>query len=262
MRISVAEVCNLRPWSLRIGFAVGWRSAAGKNTGSNAAQRRLQTSATGFQFIVMKAITDCRLYGILDTGYCKPEAMPAMLAAMLRGGIDIVQLRAKELPPDRILELARDLHPHSMAAGVPFIINDHPSIAAAAGVEGAHVGQDDLNVADVRGLAGQGSIIGLSTHSLHQATAAAAVRPDYIGFGPLFATPTKPDYVPIGMDGIAEVHRRVSLPVFCIGGIKRENLPQVIAAGARRVVIVSGILTAEDPETYVRECAAMLEFRP
>ncbi len=210
----------------------------------------------------MKSITDSRLYGILDTGYCAPAAMPSMLAAMLRGGVDVVQLRAKDLPPDRILELARALHPLSRAAGVPFIINDHPSLAAEAGVEGAHVGQDDLSVAEARRLAGEGKIIGLSTHSLAQAEAAAAQQPDYLGFGPLFATPTKPDYVPIGIADIAAVHHRVALPVFCIGGIKRENLPAVLAAGARRVVIVSGILLAENAEAYTRECAALLSLRP
>ena len=206
----------------------------------------------------MKSITRCRLYGILDTGYCAPESMPAMLAVMLRGGVDIVQLRAKQLPPDRILELARALHPLSFEAGVPLVINDYPALSAEAGVEGAHVGQEDMSVAEARRLAGQGRIIGLSTHSLAQAEAAAAQEPDYIGFGPLFATPTKPDYAPIGIAEIAEVHRRVSLPVFCIGGIKRENLPGVIAAGARRAVIVSGILLAEKPEAYARDCAALL----
>jgi len=206
----------------------------------------------------MKSIADCRLYGILDTGYCAPDNMPAMLAAMLRGGVDVVQLRAKHFAPDRILELARALHPLSLAAGVPFIINDHPALAAEAGMEGAHVGQDDLSVAEARRLAGPGKLVGLSTHSLAQAEAAAAQQPDYIGFGPLFATPTKPVYTPIGIHDIAAVHRHVSLPVFCIGGIKRENLPAVLAAGARRAVIVSGILLAENAEHYTRECAALL----
>jgi thiamine-phosphate pyrophosphorylase len=206
----------------------------------------------------MKPISDCRLYGILDTAYCNPAAMPAMLAAMLRGGIDIVQLRAKDLANDRIVELARALHPQTAAAGVPFIVNDYPALAAEAGVEGAHVGQEDMGIAEARRMAGPGKIIGLSTHSVAQATAAAAAGPDYIGFGPLFATPTKPDYTPIGVDQINEVHRRVTMPVFCIGGIKRENLALVAASGARRVVIVSGILNANDPEAYVRECAGML----
>src|SRR5207244_4107440 len=159
-----------------------------------------------------KSITDCRLYGILDTGYCSPAAMPAMLAAMLRGGVEIVQLRAKELPQDRILKLARELHPLSRAARVPFIINDYPALAAEARVEGAHVGQDDMSVSEARRLAGAGKIIGLSTHSVFQAETAAAAQPDYIGFGPLFATPTKPDYAAIGVKDIAEVHRRVQVP--------------------------------------------------
>lgn len=184
--------------------------------------------------------------------------MQGMLRAMLRGGVDIVQLRAKGWAADRILELARELHPVSAAGGIPFIINDHPSLCAEAGVEGAHVGQDDLTVAEARSLAGPGKIIGLSTHSPAQAEAAIAAAPDYIGFGPLFATQTKPDYIPIGMEDIAAVHRRVPLPIFCIGGIKRENLPGVIAAGARRVVIVSGILCADNPEAYASDCAALL----
>ncbi len=209
----------------------------------------------------MKPIDHCRLYGILDTGYCAPDAMSAMLAAMLRGGVDVVQLRAKDLPPDRIAELARQLHPLSRAAGVPFILNDHPALAAETGVEGVHVGQEDLRVEESRRLAGPGKIIGLSTHSPAQAEAGAAQQPDYIGFGPIFATPTKPDYIPVGMDDIAEVHRRVELPVFCIGGIKLENLPAVLAAGARRVVIVSGILTADDSEAYTRACTAAVRGR-
>ena len=109
-------------------------------------------------------------------------------------------------------------------------------------VEGAHVGQDDDSVAVVRAGAGRPILVGKSTHSLAQATAALPENPDYIGFGPLFSTPTKPDYQPIGLADISEVHRRVSLPIFCIGGIKLENLEQVIRAGARRVVIVSGLL--------------------
>ena len=211
-----------------------------------------------FQHSVKKSLSRCRLYGILDTGYCPAEKMPAMLAAMLRGGIDIVQLRAKDWPEDRILELALCLHPLSCAAGIPFIINDYPFLAAEAGVEGAHVGQDDTTVAEARKLAGPGSIIGLSTHSRAQAESAIFDQPDYIGFGPLFATATKPDYVPIGTEDIAAVHREVNLPIFCIGGIKRENLPQVLAAGARRAVIVSGILCAPDPESYTRDCNRLL----
>ncbi len=92
--------------------------------------------------------------------------------------------------------------------------------------------------------------------------AIACARPDYIGFGPLFATPTKPDYEPVGLGDVAEVFRRVELPVFCIGGIKLENLPEVVAAGARRAVIVSGILQSPDPAGYCAKCAEILPPSP
>jgi thiamine-phosphate pyrophosphorylase len=105
---------------------------------------------------------------------------------------------------------------------------------------------------------GAGKLVGLSTHSPAQARAAFAQKPDYIGFGPLFSTPTKPDYSPIGIADIAEVHRDALLPIFCIGGIKRENLPQILAAGAQRVVIVSGILQADGIPAYCAECLRFL----
>lgn len=155
--------------------------------------------------------------------------------------------------------LARQIAPMCRAHNVPFIINDHPDLVADCGADGVHVGQDDIPVAEARRIAGPNKIVGLSTHSLNQAVSAVSQAPDYIGFGPLFATATKPDYRPIGIKDISEVHRLVELPVFCIGGIKRENLPDVLAAGARRVVIVSGILQAKDPAIYTRECLALLK---
>ena len=111
---------------------------------------------------------------------------------------------------------------------------------------------------DARRLAGPGALVGKSTHSVEQALATSAEKPDYIGFGPLFATPTKPDYRPIGLADIHEVHRRLEIPIFCIGGIKLENLPTVLASGARRCVIVSGILQADDVSGYCRECLSYL----
>ncbi len=206
----------------------------------------------------MRTLDQCKLYGILDTGYCAPERMGAMLEQMIAGGVEIVQLRAKGMEPDRIGELARELHPLSRAAGVPFMINDHPELVGETGVEGAHVGVEDMTVAKARALAGARCWIGKSSHSVAQAVAGMTQGADYLGFGPLFATATKPDYVPIGTAEIAQVHGQVSLPIFCIGGIKLENLAAVRAAGARRVVIVSGILQADDVEGYSRQCVAEL----
>lgn len=207
----------------------------------------------------MKTIADCRLYGILDLGYVSPDRAGSMTRDMIRGGIDAIQLRAKKLAPGEIESLARDLLPLSRDAGVPFIINDHPAVAAAVGADGVHVGQDDPSLATVRAVVGDTMLVGRSTHSPGQAMAAAAEPVDYIGFGPLFATPTKPDYPPIGVEEIRQVHRALpTLPIFCIGGVKRENLAAVLAAGAHRVVIVSGILLADDPCAYIREVKATL----
>lgn len=206
----------------------------------------------------MSVLPDNQLYGILDLAYVTPEKAPAMAEQMLSGGVTILQLRAKSHSPENILTLAKSIAPICRAHGVPFILNDHPDLVHPSGADGVHVGQEDLPVAHVRAIIGSDRIIGLSTHSIEQALDAVGVHPDYIGFGPLFATPTKPDYPPIGTADIAAVHRQVPLPIFCIGGIKLNNLPDVLSAGARRVVIVSGILLAPDPEAYCRNCLDLL----
>lgn len=206
----------------------------------------------------MKNLTDCHLYGILDMGYVPLRDAVETAHKMLAAGVDIMQLRAKELSPSDILELAQIMVPMAEDEGVPFIINDHPDITALTGADGVHIGQDDGTVKEARELAGLGRYVGKSTHSLEQATAAAAEGADYIGFGPLFATPTKPDYTPIGLDDIAAAHAAVSIPIFCIGGIKRENLREVVTAGARRVVIVSGLLQARDMKRYAADCRSLL----
>ena len=199
-----------------------------------------------------------RLYGILDLGYVARTEAQRVAKEMIAGGVDIMQLRAKNLPLAEIATLAGELHAETSAAGVPLVINDHAEIAREVGAEGVHVGQEDRSVAKVRAIAGERCFVGKSTHSLEQAKRAVAEGADYIGWGPLFATPTKPDYVPIGLEEIEAVHAAVQIPIFCIGGIKLENLPEVIAAGARRVVIVSGLLQAGDIAEYARAAKALL----
>ena len=209
----------------------------------------------------VRALAACRLYGILDLGYvAAADALP-MAREMIAGGVDILQLRAKRLAPGAILDLAAGLGPIASAASVPLIMNDFPALAAAAGADGFHIGQDDGPMAGARTLAGSGKLAGRSTHSLVQARAARTEGADYLGFGPLFATPTKPDYPAIGLQDIARVQAEVpDRPIFCIGGIKLENLAEVIAAGARRVVIVSGILQARDVAAYANRAAELLRM--
>jgi thiamine-phosphate pyrophosphorylase len=189
-----------------------------------------------------------QLYAILDLGYVEAGNAEAVTRALLAGGADLLQLRAKGHAPGEIERLARLLLPLCREAGVPFIVNDYPAIAAAVGADGVHIGQDDGSLAAVREIVGPEMLVGRSTHSPDQARAALAEGFDYIGFGPLFPTPTKLGRPGIGIETIVAVQAEVGsqIPVFCIGGIKRGNLPEVLDAGARNVVIVSDLLTATD----------------
>ncbi|HEY5742562.1 MAG TPA: thiamine phosphate synthase [Terrimicrobiaceae bacterium] len=209
-----------------------------------------------------RALWEARLYGILDLGYVNVDKVRDVTEKMLAGGVQVLQLRAKQRSLSDLLPLAVEIAKLCHEKGIPFILNDHPEFVMEVGAAGAHLGQDDMAVARARELAGDQAIIGKSTHSVAQAVQAREEGVDYIGFGPLFATPTKPDYTPIGLDAISKAQNLSHLPVFCIGGIKRGNLAQVLAAGARRVVIVSGILQAADPETYCKECREILDPSP
>ncbi|HSI11536.1 MAG TPA: thiamine phosphate synthase [Chthoniobacter sp.] len=213
----------------------------------------------------MKSLSDALLYGILDLGYTPEADLERVAEQMLAGGVDIVQLRAKDQDETEIEALCNRLIPLTEGAGVPLIINDFPQLVPSVGAQGAHVGQDDFDVSDARWRAGRSlagevppPIIGKSTHSFDQAVAAEKEGADYIGFGPLHATPTKPGRPAIGLEDIARVHATVKIPIFCIGGIKLENLDTIIAAGARRVVIVSGLLQAPDIAAYARQARERL----
>jgi thiamine-phosphate pyrophosphorylase len=200
----------------------------------------------------MRSLPHCCLYGIVDLGYVAPGDVPAMTRKLIAGGVDILQLRAKKLGKREIEKLAREMLPITRDAGVPLVINDHLDVAAEVGSEGVHIGQDDGSIAAARAVVGAACFVGKSTHSIDQALAAQEEGADYIGFGPLYATGTKPDYVAIGLGDIGEVHRRVSVPIFCIGGVNHARLPDVLAAGARRVVVVSAFLQAENVSESVR----------
>jgi thiamine-phosphate pyrophosphorylase len=193
-----------------------------------------------------QALAAARLYAIIDLAYVEETDAAAAAAAVLDGGVGVLQLRAKGVAPAGLVPLARRIGSMAADAGVPFLINDHPELAAAVPGAGVHMGQDDGPIARARGIVGPGRLIGRSTHGVAQAVEAAAEGADYIGFGPLFATPTKPGRPAIGLGDIAEVQRRVPIPVFCIGGINASTLPGVLAAGALRVVVVSALLLAGD----------------
>jgi thiamine-phosphate pyrophosphorylase len=206
----------------------------------------------------LRHLSDCRLYGILDLSYVDVLDVPRVVKSMLDGGVDLIQLRAKGQPVERLVELADKIHQITSQAAAPLIVNDYAEVAAKVPVEGVHVGQEDDSVAAARTKADRPILVGKSTHGFEQAIAAQGEGADYIGFGPIFATPTKPDYKPIGLKDINRVHLDLALPIFCIGGIKNDNLAEVIAAGARRVAIVSGLLKAPDIAAYARACKKLL----
>jgi thiamine-phosphate pyrophosphorylase len=203
-------------------------------------------------------LSDCRLYGILDLSYVEMEDAPRVVEAMIEGNVDLIQLRGKQQTMNELVDLASELHKITSQSSTPLIVNDYVEVATKVAVEGVHVGQDDDPIALVRERAGRPLLVGKSTHSFEQAVAAQREGADYIGFGPIFATPTKPDYEPIGWGDIKRVHGAITLPIFCIGGIKIDNLEQVVVAGAQRVVIVSGLLKAADIAEYARTVKQML----
>ena len=205
-----------------------------------------------------KNLMECRLYGIIDLGYVEEPDLARVAEQMIEGGVDLIQLRGKGKSLDELVGHAAKLHELTARSSTPLIVNDHAEIASRIPVEGVHVGQDDDSIEVARRKAGRSVLIGKSTHSLEQALAAQREGADYIGFGPIFATPTKPDYAPIGLAYIRRVHAEVSLPIFCIGGINIDNLQSVIGAGAKRVVMVSALLKAHSIVDYARCATDML----
>ncbi len=206
----------------------------------------------------MRALSDCRLYGIVDLSYVEGSDAAGIVEQMLEGGVDLIQLRGKLKSLDELIGHARTLNELTSRSSTPLIVNDHAEIVGRVPVEGVHVGQNDDSIEVARRKAGRRILVGKSTHSLQQAIAAQREGADYIGFGPIFATPTKPDYAPIGLSDIGRVHAEVSVPIFCIGGINIDNLQSVIDAGAKRVVMVSALLKAHSIVDYARCATDML----
>lgn len=211
-------------------------------------------------------LLQARFYGIFDLAYAKAEEAEAVCGQMLAGGVDIIQLRAKNHPEDQVEAIARKMKPFFSGNSALFIINDYPNVARRVGADGVHIGQEDGTVAAARALLSPGQLVGKSTHSRLQASETALEKPDYIGVGPLYATATKPDYTPVGLELIGQVNAEPNvedLPCFCIGGVHLERLPEILSAGAERIVIVSAILQSRDITAYCRQVREHLEtFAP
>jgi thiamine-phosphate pyrophosphorylase len=189
-----------------------------------------------------------RLYLITAT---RPD-LPAFLEAAVRGGVDLVQLRDKDLPDGALLAALREARSVTRALGVPLVVNDRPDLAVLAEADAVHVGQDDLPVEATRRF---GLAVGLSTHAPGEVEAA---RADYIGVGPVFPTPTKAGRPATGLELVRHASARAPVPWFAIGGVDRSNVKALVAAGARRIAVVRAIGDARDPEAAARELRAAL----
>ena len=191
------------------------------------------------------------VYVITSSGHASGRDHRDVGLAAIRGGADAVQLRAPELSNEELLTLATELAGACRAAGVLFVVNDRVDVAVASGAGGAHVGQDD-RLEDARERLGSGRVLGISVGTPEQARAAEAAGADYLGVT-VWSTPTKPEAVPIGLDGLRAVVRVTSLPVVGIGGIDASNARRVLGAGAVGVAVVSAVGASPDPVAATRE---------
>jgi thiamine-phosphate pyrophosphorylase len=199
----------------------------------------------------VKPLADCQLYTFVDTAYLRGRAPELVAQQLCDGGSDLIQLRAKNSPPDEIRRMAEKILPITKRANVGLVINDHLDIAREIGAEFCHLGQEDFfdagftHVSELR-IANCKLQIGLSTHAPEQAQRALDAGTDYIAIGPIYATGTKPTAKPVTLDYIRWAATNVTVPWFAIGGIHLENLGDVLGAGAKRVCVVSAILNAPD----------------
>jgi thiamine-phosphate pyrophosphorylase len=201
-----------------------------------------------------------RLY--LVCGALDADGEAGGLADLLReavaGGVEIVQLREKELGDEELSAVANAARALCERIGALLIVNDRPSVAVEAGADGVHVGQDDMDVGAVREIVGEQLLIGLSTHTPEQIDAVDPAVVDYIGVGPVHATPTKPGRPAVGTELVRYAAANSPVPFFAIGGLDAQNLGEVLAAGAQRVCVVRAIADAGDPQTAARELREQL----
>ena len=188
-----------------------------------------------------------RLYFVCEA-LPRGEEPDAMLQAVLTGGVDIVQLREKELDDDVITRSARTFRRLCDTYSALFIVNDDPDLAHRCDADGVHLGQDDMPVVEARELLGAEAIIGLSTHSEEQIDVAAPAPVDYISVGPIWETPTKEGRPGVGLGLVEYAAAHSAHPFFAIGGIDPANAAEVVAAGATRLASVRAIRDAERPQ--------------
>ena len=203
-------------------------------------------------------LDEARLYLVAPARLAAGE-LAALVPELAAAGVDVVQLREKELEAGDLLRLGEPIAEACRASGVPFVVNDRPDVALALGADGVHLGQNDLPVAVARRILPD-ALIGLSTHSPTEAEAATRAGVDYFAVGPVYETPTKPGRPAAGLELVAQVASLpTELPWFAIGGIDLSTVGEVLAAGATRIVVVRAITEAADPAAAAAALRRALE---
>jgi len=199
-------------------------------------------------------LADKNLYLVTNSDcFESDDAFLDAIASALEGGVDVLQLREKKMSANRILELGKKIKQLCLQYDTTFIINDRIDIAALLEADGVHLGQDDLDVKSAREILGANAIVGISTHAPEQALKAVADGADYIGVGPVFATPTKEGRIPVGLEYVKWVSENITLPAFAIGGIDLENCNQVFEAGIKKLGVVRAIINAPSPQKSAQQ---------
>ena len=202
-----------------------------------------------------------KLYAITDIE-CEDARILKKIEQAFLGGVDIIQLRSKTLLAASLIRLGQKIKQIANRHRKLFIINDRPDIMLALDADGVHLGQNDLPIQVARQMIRNPSkIIGKSTHSFRQAVQAEQEGADYIGFGPIFKTPTKAAYAPVGLRNMKRVHECVSIPIVCIGGINEFNLDKVINAGAKRIAVVRAIFSVPQPKQAAHSLKRIIQTK-
>ena len=196
---------------------------------------------------------DLSLYLVTDPDLCAGYGLVETVVAAVRGGVTVVQLRDKHAADGEMIDQARRLKAALAGSGVPLIINDRLAVAVESGADGLHIGQDDGEVAAARMALGERALLGLSVQTPAQLARVDIERLDYLGLGPVFATPSKHDHAePLGFEGLAALVAASPLPAVAIGGLKVEHVAAIRQSGAGGLAVVSAICGHPDPEAAAR----------
>jgi thiamine-phosphate pyrophosphorylase len=205
---------------------------------------------------------DFDLYVVTDRQLTSGRSLRWVVEAALQGGARAFQLREKDLPPRELYPLALEMRQLTQTYGARLLINDRVDVALAVNADGVHLTTTSLPASIARRVLGPEPLIGVSTHTLAEAQAAAEEGADFLVFGPVFFTPSKAPYgQPVGLDALRAVRAAVKLPMLAIGGVKKANIDQVVAAGADGIAVISAIIGADDPTAASQELLATLRSR-